>query len=316
MPNRRSEKQSDEGETRFEWDANSRLIGAQTPNGEKVRYAYDPLGRRISKEVDGRRTDFFWDGDTLLGDTGGGHREFTFYPGSFVPLSMHGATDEFYFQNDHVGLPHDVYSSHGDLVWSARYGPFGDANKIVEIQDNPLRLQGQYYDAETGLYYNRFRYFDPSVGKFISADPLGLDAGPDLYRYAPSIWSWIDPLGLSCSSDAAKLRKNMIANRKRPPVWPHDAHHIVQSGKPMADVKKHMAKYGVDINSHHNGVFLPSSKAVVKEYRLAPIPSHKSLHTPEYQDAVRQRILSQHIQTGIINELNQIKAEILKGRFP
>jgi RHS repeat-associated protein len=64
---------------------------------------------------------------------------------------------------------------------------------------NPLRLQGQYYDPETDLCFNRARYYDPSSGSFISQDPLGLAGGLNLYQYAPNVWRWTDPLGLQCS---------------------------------------------------------------------------------------------------------------------
>jgi len=60
-----------------------------------------------------------------------------------------------------------------------------------------LRFQGQYYDYETGLHYNRFRYYDPDVGRFVSQDPIGLAGGTNIYQYAPNPLMWIDPLGLA-----------------------------------------------------------------------------------------------------------------------
>ncbi|WP_205880130.1 RHS repeat-associated core domain-containing protein, partial [Lampropedia aestuarii] len=60
-----------------------------------------------------------------------------------------------------------------------------------------LRFQGQYYDAETGLHYNRFRYYDPDCGRFVSQDPIGLAGGLHLYQYSSNPVAWIDPLGLS-----------------------------------------------------------------------------------------------------------------------
>ena len=60
-----------------------------------------------------------------------------------------------------------------------------------------IQVQGQYEDAETGLYYNRFRYYDPNAGSYISQDPIGLAGGnPTLYGYAQDTNGWIDPLGL------------------------------------------------------------------------------------------------------------------------
>ena len=60
-----------------------------------------------------------------------------------------------------------------------------------------LRFQGQYFDAETGLHYNRFRYYDPDIERFVSQDPIGLAGGINNYQYAPNPVGWIDPLGLN-----------------------------------------------------------------------------------------------------------------------
>jgi RHS repeat-associated protein len=62
----------------------------------------------------------------------------------------------------------------------------------------PRWFQGQQLDEESGLHYNRRRYYDPSCGRFISADPVGLAGGFNLHQYAPNPVQWIDPLGLTC----------------------------------------------------------------------------------------------------------------------
>ena len=66
-----------------------------------------------------------------------------------------------------------------------------------EIISNNIRFQGQYFDEETGLHYNRYRYYSPYVGRFVSKDPIGLLGGFNGYSYAPNPNSWIDPLGLA-----------------------------------------------------------------------------------------------------------------------
>ncbi|NCH73363.1 RHS repeat-associated core domain-containing protein [Cronobacter dublinensis] len=72
----------------------------------------------------------------------------------------------------------------------------------------PLRYQGQYFNAGTGLHYNRFRYYDPDAGRFISQDPIGLAGGINLYQYAPNPLAWVDPLGLKFKCDQLKkIRK-------------------------------------------------------------------------------------------------------------
>ena len=90
----------------------------------------------------------------------------------------------------------------------------------------PLRYQGQYFDAETGLHYNRFRYYDPDAGRFISQDPIGLAGGINLYQYAPNPLVWVDPLGLKCERKVIWTKKGWkhIYDRhfkKKSPRWGH-----------------------------------------------------------------------------------------------
>ncbi|WP_223886366.1 RHS repeat-associated core domain-containing protein, partial [Pseudomonas syringae] len=78
----------------------------------------------------------------------------------------------------------------------AKYRAWGAVEKLVvnEVEQN-LRFQGQYFDAETGLHYNTFRYYDPEIGRFITQDPISIIGGANLYQYAPNPLSWLDPLG-------------------------------------------------------------------------------------------------------------------------
>ncbi|WP_238384907.1 RHS repeat domain-containing protein [Hahella chejuensis] len=89
-------------------------------------------------------------------------------------------------------------NAEGEVVWSARYKAYGNlALKDVEDVQNPLRFQGQYYDEETGLHYNRRRYYDPSAARFINQDPVGLLGGDNNYQYALNPTGWVDPYGLT-----------------------------------------------------------------------------------------------------------------------
>ncbi|WP_454725515.1 MULTISPECIES: RHS repeat-associated core domain-containing protein [Cupriavidus] len=77
---------------------------------------------------------------------------------------------------------------------------------------NPIRFQGQYRDRETGLHYNRYRYYDPEVARFVGKDPIGYRGGINLYQYAPNPVQWIDPLGL-------ERIKNAIEGARREDVF-------------------------------------------------------------------------------------------------
>ncbi|AMP06164.1 RHS repeat-associated core domain-containing protein [Collimonas pratensis] len=103
----------------------------------------------------------------------------------------------FHYHNDPNGCPIKLTDSSGQVVWSASYAASGRAQQIhIQTVDNPIRLQGQYYDAETELHYNRNRYYDAHIGSFVSQDPIGLSGGVNPYQYAPNPVGWIDPLGL------------------------------------------------------------------------------------------------------------------------
>ncbi|MET0786404.1 MAG: RHS repeat-associated core domain-containing protein, partial [Paenisporosarcina sp.] len=86
----------------------------------------------------------------------------------------------------------------GQIVWQATYKAWGSLERldVNEVEQN-LRFQGQYFDDETGLHYNTFRYYDPEVGRFITQDPIGLFGGDNLYQYAENPIAWIDPWGWS-----------------------------------------------------------------------------------------------------------------------
>ena len=81
-----------------------------------------------------------------------------------------------------------------------------DPNVWGELTDQSIRFQGQWHDVETGLHYNRFRYYDPEVGRFVHQDPVGLLGGANFYQYAPNPIGWIDPFGLSTQSRDSKGR--------------------------------------------------------------------------------------------------------------
>lgn len=95
-------------------------------------------------------------------------------------------------------------------MWSVRYSAYGNVvrEEVAEVR-TPIRFQGQYFDEETGLHYNRFRYYHPGVGQFVNQDPIGLLGGINNYLYAPNPLLWIDPFGLSCKESKYSKLKEM-----------------------------------------------------------------------------------------------------------
>ncbi|WP_336878946.1 RNase A-like domain-containing protein, partial [Pseudomonas paracarnis] len=191
--------------TEYRYDCQHRLISVTQPNGQTASYRYDPFGRRISKTVDDITTEFFWQGDKLIAEHHAErHRSYLYEPGSFRPLALLDGfgpkeTRPYHYQLDHLGTPQELTSPEGEIVWSAHYRAYGQIARLdVDKIDNPLRFQGQYFDQESGLHYNRHRYYNPDIGRYLTPDPMKLAGGINGYRYVPNPTGWVDPLGLSC----------------------------------------------------------------------------------------------------------------------
>ncbi|MDT0318479.1 RHS repeat-associated core domain-containing protein [Streptomyces millisiae] len=204
----------------YGWDAEDRLVTVATPGGDHWHYTYDPFGRRIGKQrIDssGRtveRFTFVWDGDNLAeqhheaGDRVT-HTTWEYEPGSHRVLTQEqrgwlkdAPQDEIdrrfhHIVTDLVGTPTEFLTPDGEVAWRRRTTLWGAPLGPTE-GDFPLRFPGQYHDPETGLHYNRHRYYDPATARYLSPDPLGLTPAPDPYAYAPNPYTWSDPLGLTC----------------------------------------------------------------------------------------------------------------------
>ncbi|EPT3925681.1 RHS repeat-associated core domain-containing protein [Escherichia coli] len=100
---------------------------------------------------------------------------------------------------DHRGLPQALISPEGETAWCGEYDEWGNLLGETSAQhlQQSLRLPGQQYDEESGLYYNRNRYYDPLQGRYITQDPIGLKGGWNLYVYPLNPVQRGDPLGLS-----------------------------------------------------------------------------------------------------------------------
>ncbi len=119
----------------------------------------------------------------------------------FARLEREAKDDRMYFIHaDHLGTPQEVVSEEGKVVWLARDKAWGRIYKLDKEEiAQPFRFQGQYEDAETGLFYNRHRYYDPDTARYLTQDPIGLLGGENTYQYAPNPIGWVDPRGLARS---------------------------------------------------------------------------------------------------------------------
>ncbi|QEY26138.1 hypothetical protein D0T92_06080 [Neisseria zalophi] len=217
----------------FRYDTENQLILAEIKknNGETQTwaYAYDPFGRRLSKErtdkgtlqsTHPKRTHFVWDGSRLLQEyTYKGNYTYVYTDqDSYEPLAQvfYNNKDKqqylAYFHNDQIGIPREMTDQFGNLLWYGEYSAWGKLNKderVYPLVHQPFRLQNQYYDAETGLPYNLMRYYEPDSGRFVNQDLIGLVGGDNLYWFAPNGQNWIDTLGLGAG--LFKVIKNLIS---------------------------------------------------------------------------------------------------------
>ncbi|MFA0809928.1 RHS repeat-associated core domain-containing protein [Microbulbifer epialgicus] len=204
-------------QTRYHYNSRQQLVRVEKLKVEKgteqfqkaIHYQYDPLGRRIGKATNTEQTNFLWDGDTLLKETNTDNqtkqdlntRTYYFEPNTFKPVALKESQQDkeqvYHYHLDHLGTPDTLTNEEGEVVWSVAYKSYGNIALAQENQiEQPIRFQGQYFDEETGLHYNRFRYYDPQVGEFTQQDPIGLLGGANNYRYVPNPLGWIDPFGL------------------------------------------------------------------------------------------------------------------------
>ncbi|MDN3681092.1 RHS repeat-associated core domain-containing protein [Vibrio tapetis subsp. quintayensis] len=200
--------QSDDARQNREFNALNQLVHVNH-NGKLSHYHYDALGRRCKKVTEFGITEFIWQGSKLIGEiTKGKCRWYVYHPDSFSPLMLVDSGQCYFYQNDHIGTPVRLVDRCGLTVWQASYTAMGLAHVEIETIDNPLRFQGQYFDAESKLHYNLARYYDPLAGRFIQPDPIGILGGINPYQYAPNPINWVDPTGLCCETPTVVAGKN------------------------------------------------------------------------------------------------------------
>ena len=130
-----------------------------------------------------------------------------FDEGTFKPAAKIVDGEQFSIITDYLGTPVEMYDSQGSRTWAVEYDIYGKIRKQIEgdVGDCPFRYQGQYEDLETGLYYNRFRYYSADEGVYLSQDPIRLDGNnPTLYGYTSDTNKKVDVFGLSDCSVSKK----------------------------------------------------------------------------------------------------------------
>jgi len=193
------------GTTAYEYDTGGRLVKVVGPDGTTTSFGYTPTGERVWRRERNGLTYFVYDGLDLiaeLSETGATRVTYVHGPGIDEPLAMLRDGRTYFYHADRLGSIRLLTDEQGKVAAAYDYDAFGKPTTSQTSTLNPFTFTGREWDAITGLYYYRARYYDPSLGRFLSPDPLPaaldqpLDQNPYLYvRNQPL--RLVDPLGLT-----------------------------------------------------------------------------------------------------------------------
>ncbi|MFP1734159.1 RHS repeat-associated core domain-containing protein, partial [Lonsdalea quercina] len=219
----------------------------------------DPFGRRVSKRCAerGEAVRYLWDGDQIAEvrhyrqGQQTSRRHWVHNGWELVVQQRHtaaGGWETDFVSSAPNGAPQALYDSEGELRWQAPKATLWGQRAVAETEsaDPGLAFAGQLRDSESGLCYNRFRYYDPAGGGYISPDPIGVLGGESNYGYVQNPNTWVDPLGLS---KCGTFTKN-----------PDDIHFMQSS------IKNQTGEYTVLDNAAalRNGTLKPTDLSAIK----------------------------------------------------
>ena len=188
--------------TQYQYDLEDHLVKVTLPDASTVSFTYDAQGRRISKTAVSATTRYLWDGSELLAElspSGNLLRSYAHGPevDEILYQEDYSKNETLFFHQDNLESAMALTDASGQVKESFTYDPYGNLITKPSSPSTHFLYTGRELDSETGLYYNRARYYDPSLGRFISADPKGYSAGLNLYTYTRNNpLSFRDPEGL------------------------------------------------------------------------------------------------------------------------
>ncbi|NVN90288.1 MAG: RHS domain-containing protein [Desulfuromonadales bacterium] len=181
----------------FTYNQNQRLTRATaTQTGD---YLYNASGQRAKKTVNGVNTYFIYDqSGQLIYETATSGTTANYIYLNTQPIAKTEGNTVYFIHTDHLGTPQAMTDASKAKVWEIETRPFGDSATITGTVTLNLRFPGQYYDAETGLNNNYYRDYNSAIGKYVEADPVGLEGGLSLFAYVRNNpVNMIDPMGLT-----------------------------------------------------------------------------------------------------------------------
>ena len=251
--------------------------------------------------------------------------------GSYVPVAKLQSGERYTIISDYMGRPVEAYDSYGTVVWQADYDIYGDLRNIKGIRDFiPFRQLGQYEDDETRLYYNRFRYYDPRIGNYVSQDPIRLMGNnPTLYGYVGDLNKWADLFGLKCKkSNTAKVYEDKNGRWRNPdgtfakdPGWPDNFGFVKGKDKIASlDVGHKIDRFG-----HPSGNFVadvemamspgqtrPGGWATTDKITDVDFVRNKLAVTPEFKPEI-SHVQKFHIPEGVRVQIGTVGPQTYNG---
>ncbi|WP_170978853.1 RHS repeat-associated core domain-containing protein [Pseudomonas asiatica] len=216
-----------------------------------------------------------------------------------------------WYQCDQLGTPMETTGASGQILWKGSYKAWGSTVEQVSI-DPPeheytnTRFQGQHFDIETNLHYNRYRYYDPATGRFIGIDPIRFAGGLNVYQYAPNTTAWTDPFGLSnCPCNpCSKYDIGIYGNLKNRSMLGDklDIHHAMQA---------HPAS---QVIPDYNYISAPAIAVPRAEH--IRIPTQKGIYTGSARQLLAKDIRDLRAHTGAPNECLQNLINLNKETYP
>jgi len=195
-----------DGTYAYVYDARGRLIESRNASDAVIgSYKVNALGQRVYKKKGSAVTHFVYDeAGHLIGEYNGAGAlvQETVYLGD-IPVGVWKAGVLYFIHADHLNTPRAILDAANRVIWLWKAEPFGSQAATQDPDGDGvkffynLRFPGQYFDSETGLFYNYFRDYDPRIGRYSTSDPIGLAAGLNTYAYVgANPLSFSDPLGL------------------------------------------------------------------------------------------------------------------------
>lgn len=203
------------GNKKYVYDNLNRLKTVTLDDTTLLDNQYNAFSQRILKTAEGNKFTYIYNSAGKLleerNKNTGMIRDYIYADGKLIAAVENGII--VYIVTDHTNTPQIVMDSTGKQIWNAKYDAFGKTMVISNYKLN-IRADGQYQDDETGLYYNWYRYYDPTLGRYITSDPMGLTAGMNTYVYVNgNPINYTDPMGLAtCTYTISGHQLNCLSN--------------------------------------------------------------------------------------------------------